>query len=166
MDDHLAKPIHQDELTTANSRWLDDAESERPGAVPAVKDANVAPPVVPLPVEVLDPQMVEQLRQLEGTGDLLHELFDTYLTDAGARITAIRTAVDAGDARGLGRAAHALKGSSISVGAGRVAAISERLEEGAGDAHANGTAHLIEQLDEEYTRIQNAMKVERGRHRP
>jgi CheY-like chemotaxis protein len=63
-----------------------------------------------------------------GDGRLLCELLSVYLGEAHNLLTEIRQAIDARDQRNLKRAAHTLKGASLSVGALRTSEIAERLE--------------------------------------
>jgi HPt (histidine-containing phosphotransfer) domain-containing protein len=55
----------------------------------------------------------------------------------------------------LRKAAHALKGASANIGAMRMADIARQLQMLDEDGPINGTQDLIEQLDEEFGRVQS-----------
>lgn len=72
------------------------------------------------------------LEQLEGiTGgdpEFEREVLDEYLNCAPGDVEKIRQAIAAHDADALGRAAHALKGSSATIGAKALAEVAKELE--------------------------------------
>lgn len=76
---------------------------------------------------ILDPATLEQLQELiDGTDtSFLTDLFESYLATAKDSIQALRVEADQDVLR---RAAHTLKGSSLNVGASRVADLCKRLE--------------------------------------
>ncbi|MDP9465681.1 MAG: response regulator [Actinomycetota bacterium] len=122
MDDFLSKPVRREELAAALSR----AASERAGdageaAAPATPDADLP---------VVDPSVLGSLAERLGprAPAFLASLLGTWETETAARMAAIATAVEAGDADAVGRAAHAVKGSSGSMGALRLAAVCAHVE--------------------------------------
>jgi HPt (histidine-containing phosphotransfer) domain-containing protein len=80
---------------------------------------------------MLDPDALANLRLLEKTEPgLAAEVVESFLGNAPRRLAEMRAALDAGDARALGKTAHALAGSCGTVGAtpiGRLAAALEDL---------------------------------------
>lgn len=69
--------------------------------------------------QILDPSILDSYRPLQEDGepDLITELVDAFLADLEERIRVIRQAIAQGDPAALRSAAHALKGSSGTVGA-------------------------------------------------
>lgn len=84
---------------------------------------------------VFDPRTLEQLSDLidEEDASFLDELFQSYLETASEAIATLRNGEDHDVLR---RAAHTLKGSSLNVGAIRVATVCKELE------HELGLAQL------------------------
>jgi len=118
MDDYLAKPLRSAEVRTAVERWVHvdpeavtAATADRPSVAPLPPDGGSHP--------VLDPDVVEQLRDLERRGDveLLRQLADVFERDVPLKLEAMRAAVATGDGAGVAREAHSLKGSTANVGA-------------------------------------------------
>jgi HPt (histidine-containing phosphotransfer) domain-containing protein len=84
---------------------------------------------------VLDIAALDRLRALneEGGPDLVDEVLTLFLGDAPARVAAVDVALAAGDARGLERAAHGMKGAAATIGAQRFVAVCQQVEQlGAG----------------------------------
>jgi CheY-like chemotaxis protein/HPt (histidine-containing phosphotransfer) domain-containing protein len=142
MDDYLSKPIRPADLAHTLARWV-ESEDGAPGSD-------------------LDPTPLRDLRSAlgdEATG-ALEQVVGVYLEQGPSRLARIREAIEQDDAVGLREAAHALAGSSATLGAMEVAALSRRLEElaGASDlADANG---LFEALDEAFELARRALNRE------
>lgn len=80
---------------------------------------------------VLDQVTLDRLRELNEPGepDIVVEVLTLFLEDAPARVAAVVAAQASGDARGLERAAHGLKGAAGNIGALRLQALCHRLED-------------------------------------
>lgn len=105
------------------------------------------------------------LRSLAEATDisLLQEIFDAFLGDSAMRLQSLRDALRAGDAQVLKQAAHALSGSSANIGARQMARLSHELEvlgaPGQGGS-LESAARLINQLEEEFARVQSELRAE------
>ena len=64
-----------------------------------------------------------------GDDEFAHELALSFLESAPSLLTAIDSALQAGDPKALGAGAHALSGISRTIGAGKLAVSSGKLEE-------------------------------------
>ena len=64
----------------------------------------------------------------EATGDVIHEILDTYLNDAKLNIESIYSSLQSHDTDELLRLVHRLKGSSRNVGARELADLCESFE--------------------------------------
>jgi HPt (histidine-containing phosphotransfer) domain-containing protein len=107
----------------------------------------------------LDRVVLDSLRQLSEPGqpDVLQEVLNLFLNDAPSRLEAIEAAVTAGDARGLQRAAHTMKGSSGTIGASALQKVCLSLEQMGKAAELSDAAAGLEQLRSEYRRVQDAI---------
>lgn len=84
-------------------------------------------PPIPEALPVIDHGPLEAL-WAPGDTFILHELVGLFAEDAGLHVERIGRALGGGDAMGVARAAHALKGSSANLGLLRLAWLASRLE--------------------------------------
>ncbi|MBI5566599.1 MAG: PAS domain S-box protein [Chloroflexi bacterium] len=154
MDDYISKPIQVKELQSALERWGQQLRPIEPAA-------PVAPPAD------IDWSMLNDLRalQAEDEPDFALEMISLYLDNAPQLIDTIRQAIVTGDAPGLQRSAHTLKGSSASLGAQRMATLCLDLEKLGRDGAATGggveggDAQLAE-VEQEFDRVRAAFKAQ------
>jgi CheY-like chemotaxis protein len=135
MDDYMTKPIDFDALRAKLLHWLASAP-------------------------VLDVTVIAELRKLETAKRprFFAELVERYTRSASDTLERLQAAVAAGDTAAVSELAHALKGSSRSVGASEVAAICERIEQHArGEAVGTGEP-LARELQASYSRARLALE--------
>lgn len=68
------------------------------------------------------------LESLDGDEAFARELAETYIDSGGGLLAELAAAIERGDCAAVGSAAHALKGASANIRAGRVADTAARLE--------------------------------------
>lgn len=104
----------------------------------------------------IDRATFENLKATAGA-DFVHELVDTFLTEAPAMLEDLRSALAANDAARFKRAAHSLKSNSNTFGASKLAAMAKNLELG-GLASAREAGEPLDALAREYARVAQALK--------
>jgi HPt (histidine-containing phosphotransfer) domain-containing protein len=111
---------------------------------------------------VLDSAALDELQEMVG-GDaaFLAELIDTFLDDGPTLLTAMQTAVAAGDAVSLRRAAHTLKSNSRTFGASALANLCQSIEEQATSEGLVGVDLLVAQVVGEYPEVVAALHAAR-----
>jgi two-component system sensor histidine kinase/response regulator len=72
-----------------------------------------------------------------------------FLDEATERLGALHQAVEKGDAQAVKRCAHALKGSSVSMGASRMSRLCLSLEQAGAANDLSAAAGLLESLKRE-----------------
>lgn len=146
MDDYIAKPVKAEALEQILANWVPREGPRAP--VPPTGDSTDGFPSV-------DWEVIDGLRGIRGEGepDLLVELVEIFREDTPARISALREALEGGDAEGLRLAAHGLKGGSGSLGARRMARIAERVEAVARSGDLSSAAERIPELEVEFERV-------------
>jgi two-component system, sensor histidine kinase and response regulator len=122
MDDFVSKPVMATELEATLSRWVGPAA---PAGTPPRPD--------------LDPP---------GGPELLELFWGTVSSD----LASLRAAVEIGDASGIDRAAHHLKGAAVTVGLERVVELCRRLELLGGAGQLGPASAVLDQLEEEFAR--------------
>jgi two-component system sensor histidine kinase/response regulator len=148
MDAYLAKPLEFDELFGAmegltTPQWRPTAGGD---ASPAP-----APPVDP----VFDRE--DLLRRVGGDDELAWELMELFRAELPGMIEALTRAVDGGEARGIQRAAHTLKGSLLNIGAKAAATMARSLETQVGGDSPAATIDRVRVLREELSRLDGAL---------
>ena len=101
--------------------------------------------------------------QEEGEPDLIVELIDLYLDDAPKLVGDIQRAAKRGDAIAIKRAAHALKGSSGSMGVSQVAELCKVFEQLNSVELDHRSEVLLPLLVREFDRARDALLEERRR---
>ena len=95
--------------------------------------------------DVLDPERIAMLRELDdGDGELMGILAREYETDSNVQLATMQRALADADSEALVRSAHALKGASANLGAGRLAELCARLEELGRTGTLDGAVSLVE----------------------
>ena len=154
MDDYLTKPVRQEELQRILVRWVSREDGAAPeNAAPAAGAPNGNGS------SVLDPEVLANLRDL-GDAELLAELAGMFFDDATSRLGELREAVEAGDAAGVERVAHTLKGSSGNMGATRMSVICAELQDVGASGELARAPDLLEGLEEEFGRVRPALEAE------
>ena len=124
MDDYLAKPVRTDVLAEVLARWL-------PAGPPVPRVTIHEDATAPRPV-LLETAVLRRMREEIGDDATIDDVLGLYVSEAPIHLRAIADALSAHDADALRRAAHKLKGSSLIIGAQRIAAACSRSEELAG----------------------------------
>ena len=113
----------------------------------------------------IDSQVLDEYRAIDargGGGDFVTRLIDQYLAESTSRMAELKDAIERRDAPAVRRTAHSLKGSSGTVGAGRMAEICGELDQLARNMTFDGTSTLVVALDDEFKRVRDALQLERG----
>ncbi|PPD44275.1 MAG: hybrid sensor histidine kinase/response regulator [Methylocystis sp.] len=122
-----------------------DQMQEAPPATPRPQD-EAAPAASP---DFLNEDTLRQLRLLsdDGPSSFLRRVFGLYLDHAPKNATEMRRAMMAGDMVAVGRAAHALRSMSLSIGADSVVAKAEELERLANDGSPDLAPAHVDDLE-------------------
>lgn len=109
--------------------------------------------------DVLAPEVVQNLRRLTlpGEPDVLAEVLNVFLREVPRRMDRLKAALRDGNAAEVQRMAHSLKGSSGNIGAFGMFTICRQIDEGA-KAGEPGLAALVDALDEEFRRVEGAIR--------
>jgi PAS domain S-box-containing protein len=179
MDDYISKPVKISDFETMLDRWIkpesaEGAETAVPERAPDGGTATAAPAAahpaaVPIPPSdmnirepVLDTAVLADLRELADDRAFLSELFGTFQRDAVQRLAGLRQAAGQEDALALQQIAHALKGASRNIGARRMAALCQYLEELGAARNVTGVLPLIDRIEQAFNQVQEALHKEIG----
>lgn len=133
MNDFLSKPIREKTLAQALERWLPPAVGAVPPAVAEYEDELAA------------------IQQMFGAD--FAELAALYRNDSPPRLATLHHAHAAGDQELLAKIAHALSGSSVSIGATGLSALCKSLELHANAGTLNDFKARMHAIEAEYRRV-------------
>ncbi len=153
MDDYVSKPVKPDALLAALTRFLRTTESApRANSEPATSSEAPA----------IDPATIAGLRELDTDGDsaIFGKLIEAFLENSPKVLAEARTALDAGAARQLARAAHSLKGSCSNFGATQMRDACQRLDALASGGKLDGAAALLEEVEKKFAGVRDALERE------
>lgn len=119
------------------------------------------PPPVPGPIDE-----TAALARVDGDADLLAEIIELFLQDAGLLLDEVRQAVAGGDAAQVMRTAHRLKGSAATLGAVRAADAALALETLGRTGHLAGAPSALVELEETVAEAVRGLRAFRDRSRP
>ena len=101
---------------------------------------------------ILDDAVLAELRESTGgDDDFVRELVEAYVSEATRYLDAMTAAIGAADAPAIVRPAHALKSSSATLGAMRLAAVSRAIEEAGRAGRIDDLAVHVEQAHATWT---------------
>ena len=140
MDDYLSKPVNPQELFDMLEKWLTEDESFQ-------KEESTVLDTAPVK-DIFD--RAGFLDRLMGDEELATEILGEFLEDVPIKFTALKEALDNGNADMIQRHAHTIKGASANVGALALQEMAYQIEVAgkAGDLAKAGS--LASQLDKQY----------------
>ncbi|NEO28476.1 MAG: response regulator [Kamptonema sp. SIO4C4] len=155
MNDYISKPIRIQTLTETLQRCF---MSSTPKSDPQTQETANPP--------VLDTATFDELKMMAGEDApvLILDLIDSYLEDSPTFLQGIETAIAQEDAAQLKYMAHTLKSSSASLGALTLTDLCLKLEKMGRQETTEGAADILEQVKQEYQRVQAAMDQERQKY--
>ncbi|MCS7220115.1 MAG: response regulator [Anaerolineae bacterium] len=146
MDDYLAKPIRLEDLAHALQR------------VPA----RVERPTEP----TINREALQRFHEMMGEdSDALGDLIDGFLTEAPRLLEQIHQALATGEASVLQRAAHTLKSNAALFGAETLATLCREVELLAKEGTLVRVEDKISRIEQEWRRVQLALKEEASVHK-
>lgn len=102
----------------------------------------------------MDDAVLRELRESVGDDpEFFAELVDDFLADAPVQLEALRRAATAGDPATAMRAAHTLKGTSRTFGAGGLASLCQDAESAATGGELEAVLVRVEEIDREWARV-------------
>ena len=162
MDGYLTKPVRQDELTAAVSRWLPSRAPEPKREERGVKRGRDRASAVEADLALVDIAHLRGLRDIGGadSAGFMTELVGAFETEGTEELDQIRAAVADDDPAALVRSAHRLKGSSLNLGCEAMARTAGDLESLGRSETTVGADELLERLDREFELTLATLRME------
>jgi CheY-like chemotaxis protein/HPt (histidine-containing phosphotransfer) domain-containing protein len=114
--------------------------------------------------ETLDRSILAAFREADAptSSHFTRALIDRFLLEAGSQVETLKDAGRRSDRQGLEATAHSLKGSSMTMGARRLAALCALVEgDGTGKPDAVAAEVVLAELDREFLRLRELLVGER-----
>jgi two-component system sensor histidine kinase/response regulator len=168
MDDYLAKPFTQEQLAALVKRWmtLDVAvkQAVKREAANAARDGQPADGAE-LHVAALDQKVLGVIRGLhrDGQEDVLTRVVGMYLKNCPKLLEKLQEAASTGNNDLLRNAAHSLKSASANLGATRLAALCDELENLGRDGGVARALAPLGIVEFEFEAVCNALALELSR---
>lgn len=108
----------------------------------------------------VDQARLDELIDLFGDREEVRDLFDEFFAELPARLEALRTGIITLSIDEVNHAAHALKGSSVSLGATQVTETARQIEESARTSTLDGSTVSLERLEAELAALRAWLQAE------
>ncbi|RXH54268.1 response regulator [Granulicella sibirica] len=149
MDGYLSKPIRPVELDEVLDGYMarktspteTEAASAEAKSAPSHESVNVT----------------ELLERIDGDIEFIAELSDIFRNDYPRQLQAVSACIRAGDAEGLKRAAHTLKGALANLSAIHASSIAADLEQIGDSGNLDQAQEDVDRLNEELPRVLTAL---------
>jgi len=157
-NDYLVKLPAKQDLIACIRRWTHANGAGSAGGQPRPDEGAVAPGAD----EILDRSVLQTY--MEGdrriTGPFKRALIDRFVREAASQIDMLEDALRRSDTPRMKAIAHSLRGSSMTMGARRLAALCGRIENGREPSGSTG-AGLPAEINREFASVRDALAAER-----
>jgi HPt (histidine-containing phosphotransfer) domain-containing protein len=162
MDDYLAKPFTQKQLSEVLGRWLQKKPATREARAETGDEDMENRSGSETERVSIDRKALDTIRALQRQGkpDLLTRVINIYLEDSLRLLDALRHALSEEDGAGVKRQAHSLKSSSANVGALRLAELCKELEAAGEGESTDRILEKISRVEEEYASVRRELTAE------
>ncbi|MEP6902263.1 MAG: PAS domain S-box protein [Actinomycetota bacterium] len=155
MDDYISKPVKLETLTQTLNRWLVPTSTEQVTAEP---EETIITSADNDRHQSVDLSVLNGFRDLQQPNEpeIVTELIDLFLDDAGRRITALKKSVAGRKITNIKEQAHGIKGSSSNIGAFHIAALCKKFEEEV--LNITQIKSLITEIEDEFQVVTRILK--------
>ncbi len=163
MDDYLAKPYSGEQLTAILRRWLPEASLvNEPRAMQTTSAAAAEDAAKPsLDSPPLNMAVLDRVRVMIASGGdaLVRRLVEAYLSSAPTLMASLVLAAQELDQDSIAKKAHALKSSSLNVGAETLGKLLVDIEISAREGKLVSIQASVEAAEQEYRRVFAALNA-------
>jgi len=147
MDDYIAKPIDPETLVSTIEKWA--------GAAFRQEHQKATQAAGPKPID-----FEGAAERLGGDSEFMREIVQEFMDFAPEQLKNMGTEVRNGNAAGLERASHTLKGAAASINAEQIRAIALKLEEIGRSGDLRDAVTGLAELETEFKRLQDFVTAE------
>jgi two-component system, sensor histidine kinase and response regulator len=154
MDDYISKPFQPKQLNAVLEHWI-----TQPASTPEIPEIGGEATSTDGAIDLAVLAGLRQLQQ-QGEPDVLNRLIEVFLSDVPPRLAAMQEALARGETDVVEQEAHALLGSSASLGARHMASICAELETLGNSGDLRHASALLSQLEDEFDRARKGLTAE------
>jgi PAS domain S-box-containing protein len=155
MNDYVAKPVSPRSLAEVLDRWLPQGSAAITDRVPVAPAEAAALPAQGSAAPVFD--HAGMMARLMNDENLAKQIVAEFLKDIPQQITALRGCLEAGNATGVARQAHTIKGAAATVGGERLRAVAFEIEKSGKAGDLSAAAGQLAGLDAQFDRLKQAL---------
>lgn len=146
-NDILIKPVNFNKLVDLLTRFLGDTKEKLPESTTFDHAKGSTP--------ILNMRVVDDIRAMAGESgqQMVEQIFQVYMEHTPSLIQAIKQAYKNQNAEQLFKSAHALKSSSLNIGASAVAELAKQIEMLARQNNLDQIGGYIDKLDTHYVEL-------------
>jgi len=161
MDDYVAKPVAPVALSALMNRWLPRLDAPGGAGELSPTAGRRRPPDLDLRADARDVDFDEAvlLERLTGDRNLARTIVDVFLGDIPKQIEVLSGFLDAGDAKGVERQAHIIKGAAATVCGEGLMNVAFELELAGRSGDLQTATASFAELQNRFERLKEAMKV-------
>ncbi len=158
MDDFLTKPLRRNDLLAMVAGRLSSVAQEQaaqrggrrlPEPHPQGEDSENRPPI----------DYETALEEFLGDAELLREVIEGFMCNAGKQLTILRRAVADGNMSAVCKEAHAIKGGAANLAAKETARLASELEELGLSGRLRGGSEILDRMEAELTALKVFLKL-------
>jgi CheY-like chemotaxis protein/HPt (histidine-containing phosphotransfer) domain-containing protein len=150
MDDYLSKPIDPRQLAAAIQKWL---LATAPESVPSARQDPA--PRNTLAVFGED----ELLERVMGDRSVAGKVLTGFLKDFPVQLSCLAEQLKTGDAEGVRRQAHKVKGAAATISAGALRGMAHEVEEAARADRLEGSGHVLLRMDAAFEQLKAVLRA-------
>ena len=147
MDDYLSKPVKPQELSDMLEKWIvtQDSSKQEEATVSNINQSQ----------DIFD--RAGLLDRLMGDEKMANEILGVFLKDVPRRFTALKEALDNGDAHSVQLHAHTIKGASANVGGDALSETAFEIEKAGKAGDLETVKACLPRLEAQFDRLKEAM---------
>ncbi len=159
MNDYVTKPVSPNELAEALTKWLPEKpefRSRETGGKSQETEDRRQGPVEPRSPVIWD--RAGMLERLMGDEEFAAEIVEAYLADFPRQIEALDAFLKSGDAAGVERQAHTIKGVAVNVGGEALGAVAFEMEQAGKAGDLDAVKESMEELVAAFDHLRQEME--------